>query len=94
MANTLPFSPDVSAHRQATSHSNTIVLRSKLQLAPFGTHRQRRPRLARGASLAVSAGKKVLMPVANGSEEMEAVMYPTAHHLSGFDLSVREGPLA
>ena len=42
----------------------------------------------------MSAGKKVLVPLANGSEEMEAVMYPIAHHLSVFDLSVREGPLA
>ncbi len=80
MPNTLRFCPAVPAHQQATCSSNSIASWSKLHPGPFSTPRQRRQDLARGALLAVAAGKKVLVPVANGSEEMEAVMLP--HFLS------------
>ena len=68
-------------HQQATSRRNVIASRSKLQSIPFSTPRRRPQRYERGALLVVSDAKKVLVPVANGSEEIEAVMCHLAHSI-------------
>lgn len=62
------------AHQQATTSRSGIASWSRLQSLPFSTLRRRSQTFARGASLTVSDAKKVLVPVANGSEEIEAVM--------------------
>ena len=74
MASRILFCPAVPVHQQARCERECITSLSKLQANSFSTPKRQTQRCARGTRLIISAAKKVLVPVANGSEEMEAVL--------------------
>ena len=74
MANTLTVGSAVLVQRPARASRNDLGSCRNLPLSLISTPRGRKGRYERALIMTASAAKKVLVPIANGSEEMEAVL--------------------
>ena len=74
-SNIMILRPPVLAYQQARYVGSTHASLGNVQPKAFGVARRGPESFVRGAGAMVSATKKVLVPVANGSEEIEAVMF-------------------